>query len=385
MSGAILNLGFRVFFVAAAAYAAVSMCLWATFFFGIFTPPVSAIRASLWHAHEMVYGYAIAVIAGFLLTAVTNWTGRKTPTGLPLLALVSLWAMGRVGMITGWVELAFAFDVIFLVCLIWAISVPIIQAKQWQQLAIVSKLVLLLVSNAVFYLGFFGILQNGLSLGVYSGLYLLIGLILMMGRRVLPFFAKEATQGQLDLPNAVWIDRLSLILFLLFYIAELTQYSLAISAYLALSLFILYSIRLWRWHDKKLWDIPLLWVLYLSLWCISTGFLLLFLSLYFPLPKTLAIHAMAIGGVGLITVGMMARVTLGHTGRDVSSPPKLTVLIFALLLIGTVVRVALPAMLPSGYLWWVGISQLLWVLSYLLFLGIYMPMLIRVRADGNPG
>lgn len=176
---ALFNIGFRIFFMAAGIFSIVSMFIWSAIFHFQLPLSIQTISSFQWHSHEMIYGYSIAVIAGFLLTAVKNWTGVQTLYGKPLILLFSLWAAARLLFVfaTSHLFIAAIFDVLFLVLLVFAVSYPIIKVKQWKQIGILSKLILLMICNILFYLGALNVLDNGVYWGIYGGLYLVIALI----------------------------------------------------------------------------------------------------------------------------------------------------------------------------------------------------------------
>lgn len=384
---ALFNLGFRVFFLGAGIFSIVSISLWLAIF--LFQLPLSihSISSTQWHAHEMVYGYSLAVIAGFLLTAVKNWTGVQTVYGKPLILLFSLWAAARLLFLPGtsYLFIAGIFDVLFSLSLVLSVSYPIIKVKQWKQLGILSKVILLITCNVLFYLGALNVLDNGIFWGIYGGLYLVIGLILTMGRRILPFFIERGVGYEVKLFNSNWLDRLSLLLFLAFFVSELFLKNQPLSSYLALGLFMVNAIRLVGWHTSGVWQKGLLWSLYLSFWFICLGFLL-FAGIHFVgVSEFLAIHAFAFGGIGVVTMGMMSRVALGHTGRDIGNPPKAVSYALGILVLGAVIRVIVPLFDAVNYAIWVGLSQTLWIISFLIFTIIYFPLLINSRIDGQPG
>ena len=248
-------------------------------------------------------------------------------------------------------------------------------------MAIVSKVGIMLVLNTMFYAGLFGWLENGMFWGVYGGLYLLLGLVLTMGRRVIPFFIEQGVGYQVSLFNSKWLDISSLIFFVGFFISELFLRNQAVSAYLALVLFVINAIRLIGWHTVGIWRKSLLWSIYLSFWFITLGFLIFAASHWYGVLGYLAIHAFAYGGVGLITMGMMSRVSLGHTGREVSNPPKIISYAFGSLLLGGVVRVLVPLFDMANYTSWIGLSQFFWVLAFFLFVVTYAPMLVKPRIE----
>lgn len=341
-----------------------------------------------WHAHEMIYGYSLAVIAGFLLTAMKNWTGIQTLHGFPLLLLFLLWLTARLLFFTGGVvsmEVIALVDIAFMVWLISALLVPTIKARQWKQMGIISKLLLLLFSNGIFYAGALGIIEDGIRIGLYSGLYLIVALIFVMGRRVIPFFIEKGVGYPVQLKNRRWLDVSSLVLFLAFWIADIVRPDSLPVALLAMALVVLHAIRLADWYTPGIWKKPLLWVLYLGYGWLVTGFALKAAVFILGISPFLPLHAFAYGGIGMITVGMMSRVTLGHTGRNVFEPPPVLFWIFIPLLFGTVLRVLLPLIDPTRYIFWVGFSQVLWITAFSIFLTVYLPMLVKPRLDGQPG
>jgi uncharacterized protein involved in response to NO len=385
---AFLNLGFRPFFTVAAVFAVLSMLAWMGVTVFGWQPDFTELPATTWHAHEMIYGYSLAVIAGFLLTAVRNWTGIQTLHGVPLLLLLLLWLAGRLLLFTGAavsLPVIALVDCLFMVCLIGALLVPIIKVSQWKQMGIISKLLLILLSNGVFYAGALGIIEDGMRIGLYSGVYLIIALIFVMGRRVMPLFIKNGVGYPVQLKNRRWLDVSSLVLFLAFWIADIVRPDTLPVALLAIALLVLHAIRLAGWYTPGIWKKPLLWVLYVGYGWLVTGFALKAAVVVIGISPFLPLHAFAYGGIGMITLGMMARVTLGHTGRNVFDPPPVLFWMFALQLSGAVIRVLLPLVDPVHYPTWIGLSQGLWIIAFSLFLTIFLPMLIRPRLDGQFG
>jgi uncharacterized protein involved in response to NO len=384
---ALFNLGFRIFFLGAAIYSIIAILFWMGVFAFNVSLPIHGLSKFQWHAHEMIFGYALAVIAGFLLTAVKNWTGIQTVHGMPLALMFCLWLIARLLFLFGstFIHIAAAFDLLFILSLIIAAAYPIVKSKNWTQLGILSKLLLLAVANLCFYSGYMGFLEQGLYWGVYGGLYLVIGLILTLGGRVIPFFIKGGVERPVQLYNPKWITLLGLVIFLVFFISELFLHDKNITGISSAALFIIYSVRLVGWYTSGIWKKPLLWSLYLAMSFIVVGFLLFALSVYAGLPKYLAIHALAYGGVGIITMSMMARVSLGHTGRNINEPPATVKYMLALLLVGAIFRVFLPMFAPDHYLIWIVSSQLLWMVAFLLFVIAYAPILSKNRVDGQFG
>lgn len=384
---ALFNLGFRPFFLFGAIFSFVSILTWGGIYVYGCPGPKMSIAPMQWHAHEMIFGYAMAVVAGFLLTAVRNWTNIPTLTGVKLALLLLAWLAARVLMlfVPSQTLPIFVLDVGFNLALAVAIAIPLIQAKQMKQLGIVSKIVLLGLANALFYLGVLGLLDQGVRWGLYSGLYLILSLIFVMARRVVPFFIERGVGYPVQLTNRTWVDRSSLVLLLLFWIADVFAQSALLAGALAAALFVVHAIRLADWHTPGVWKKPLLWVLFVGYGAAIAGFLLKSLTPVVPLSPYLAVHAFAVGGIGLMTMGMMARVALGHTGRSIQEPPKVLTPMFVLLALALVARVALPLFITTHYVLWIGLSQILWLSAVGLFVLTYAPILIRPRVDGQPG
>jgi len=380
----VLELGFRPFFLGAAGHAVLSVFIWMGVYLFGWSLPLGGLMPMTWHAHEMIYGYTMAVIAGFLLTAIRNWTDRPTPSGTPLLLLFLLWAAGRIILLLGGAALlglAAAVDALFILVLLVGAARPVAQAGQWEQLGILSILSLLLAGNLTFYLGALHLLPNGVSLGLYSGLYLILALIFKMARRVIPTFIERGAGVPVHLKNRRWIDYSSLGFFLLFAIADLVNPNGALVALLAGLLVVLHTIRLAGWHTPGIWRKPLLWVLYLAYGSLVVGFALKVAAVVFGLSPYLAVHAFTVGGIGMMTLGMMARVSLGHTGRNVLNPPEGVFWMCGALFIAAIVRVLFPLANPSHFALWIGLSQAFWIVAFGLFLSVYAPILVRQEVE----
>lgn len=383
----VFNLGFRIFFLGASVYSIVAILFWTGVYAFNISLPITGLSMFQWHAHEMIYGYSVAVIAGFLLTAVKNWIGIQTVHGLPLALIFCLWLIARILFLFGsqFINITAIFDSLFIVAVIIAAASPIIQARNWKQLGILSKLVLLAVFNSFFYFGYAGILEQGLHWGIYGGLYLVIGLILTLGGRVIPFFTEGGVGYEVKLYNPKWTTLSGLLIFLVFFISELFLHNKNITGVASLGLFIVYSIRLIGWYTYGIWEKPLLWSLHIAMLFINVGFLLFALSAFTDISKFIAIHALAYGGIGVITLAMMARVALGHTGRNINEPPAVVKYLFITIILGAIVRVFFPMLLPEQYLIWIISSQALWLIAFLLFVITYAPILVTARIDNQFG
>ncbi|PKO44595.1 MAG: NnrS family protein [Betaproteobacteria bacterium HGW-Betaproteobacteria-22] len=384
---ALFNLGFRPFFLGASLFAVISMLSWMLVYFSHNTISMPHVTLSQWHAHEMLYGYALAVVAGFLLTAVKNWTGIQTLHGKPLALLFALWLFARVAFLFAgdWLIFAAIADLLFGLFLIMAIALPVIKARQWLQLGIVVKVVLLWIGNGVFYLGGYGLLQHGMTYAINGALLLFIGLILMIGRRVVPFFIERGVAEKVQLKQYRWIDISIMLLFLALFVNEVSARVATIGTWLAFTLFAINGFRLWNWHTAGLWRAPLLWSLYLSAWLVNIGFLSYALQASMNILPVLTLHFFAIGGIGLMTIAMMSRVALGHTGRDIRKPSSWLGFVFLAIIASAVFRIFAPMLAMQHYTYWVLIAAIFWVLGFAVFVVIYTPMLLKPRVDGAFG
>jgi uncharacterized protein involved in response to NO len=382
---ALFELGFRPFFLLAGLSASFMMFLriisfrWGEAFPNYFDP-------TSWHSHEMLFGYGVAVISGFLLAAVGNWINQPMPKGKPLAALAVLWLTGRIlpffpQYIPDWL-IAFS-DWIFIPVLLAVIGIPIVRFKNVRNYGFLLVLGVMSLANAEVHLRQLGIAITDLPFGITFMLNLIILMIVLMGGRVIPFFTRssipEATTN-IRIPVEWGAVGFSIALMA----GEVVQLSPEILGILAGSAAILHTLRLVGWHDIRVWKTPLLWVLHLGYAWIVVGYALTALAKYSLILPFLATHAFTTGGIGLVTLGMMARVSLGHSGRPLL-PPRMTVLAFALLNVSALLRVVAPVFSISNYGSWILLSGSLWILAFLFFLWDYFPMLIAPRIDGRPG
>jgi len=384
---AILALGFRPFFLAAGLLAVLSLLLWLGLLFGLIAPP-SYLPGSNWHAHEMLFGYTAAVIAGFLLTAVRNWSGMPTPTGAVLASLVALWLAARLAPWLGAPALLIAaLDVAFF---------PALALSLWRPLWHGPN------PNNRLFLGVFGgftlasLLVNLDGAGLVPGLAvrgqrlmldLVIVVMLVIGGRVMPFFTRAVIEGAQP-ATRVWLDALIFAAVLTMLGLHLAAPASAIGSMLAglaaILAGLLQFMRLAGWHDHRVWTRPMLAVLYSGFLWLSAGLILDGLAAFGVLPPSIAIHAITTGAIGVLTLGMMARVTLGHTGREMHAT-RLTVLAFVLINIAALLRSPAALIAPDHYRDWLLAAGLCWIAAFALFTAIYGPMLVAPRVDGKPG
>lgn len=358
------------------------MALWLLVLRGIFTP--SEFPPFVWHGHEMVFGFAAAVIAGFLLTAAQNWTGIRTPSGRPLAALFLLWLAGRLGFLVPGMppELVAAIDVSFLPALALALALPILKARQLHNYPFPFMLLALAAANALVHAEALGIAGTA-RLGLHLAVYVVVVMITLMGGRVIPSF----TDNKLQTRARRWrtVEALVPAVTVLALISALVAPDSRATALLAAVAATLHTIRLAGWFTTKFWSVPLLWILHLGYAWIALGFVLLALSAAGLSPAAVnALHAFTVGGIGVLTLGMMARVSLGHTGRLLEPAPVMT-RAFVAINLAALIRVMLPLFFPGVYMQIMTAAGVAWVAAFGLFVVVYAPMLLRPRVDGKPG
>ncbi|MGZ4981268.1 MAG: NnrS family protein [Methylobacter sp.] len=378
-------LGFRAFFALAGLAALVLIVFWNAIYSGTLTSE-HYYPNNYWHAHEMLLGYAVAVIAGFLLTAVKNWTGKPTITGDQLASLCLLWLYGRIlpfyaGALPD--VLIALVDFSFLPILAYQVSKPIIQAKQFGNLFFIGLLLLLALGNGLIHTEMLGLQDNSAAIGIQLVVATIIILILIIAGRVFPFFTERGIPGTLVIRNPL-LDSLSVASAVIVFALQLFDISGTLLALAAVIAIVVNIARLAGWYVRRIWYVPLLWVLYAGYGWIILGFILTALSAYSVVLPTLALHAFTLGGIGVLTLGMMARVSLGHTGRALKASNAIAIA-FVLINVAALFRVLLPIAMPHWYENLLYLSTLSWLSAFSLFIFVYAPILTSARVDGQEG
>lgn len=377
----VLGLGFRPFFLLAGLFGTFIVPLWLLVFAGKVTLPTH-LWPTAWHAHEMVFGFAVAVLAGFLLTAVRNWTSQPTPSGAPLAALVALWMLGRVAVLfDGAIPhgLAAAVDLAFLPALALALARPIVKSKNWRNLAFVVLLLLLFGANLLFHVGPLAWTSRATKLGVD----IIVLVIVVMGGRVIPSFTAGALG--VEVRKRPLLDWASLVAMAIVTALELVPDAERVAGVAAIVAGVLSAARMASWRSLATRKQPILWVLHVGYAWIAVGLVLQGLAVFIPQwMKTAPTHALTVGAIGLLILGMTSRVSMGHTGRMLVVPPSMATA-YGLLSLAALVRVAGPLVLPSAYLAELVLSGLLWAAAFGVFTVVYLPILTSPRVDGKPG
>lgn len=381
----IFALGFRAFFALAGLFALLLIALWSSIYKGVLVTD-NYYPTTYWHAHEMLLGYSVAVIAGFLLTAVKNWTGEQTAQGSQLLGLCLLWVYGRI--VPFYSELIpdtliALIDFSFLPTLAYFIAQPLIKSGQFKNLFFIALLLLMAFGNACIHAEVLGYYENSAALGLDIVVAIIMMIILVIAGRVFPFFTERGIKGVMAMRNPV-LDGLAIAsgaLVFILLIADITGMLLTIAAFSAVVVNIL---RVSGWYDPRIWYVPLLWVLYMGYAWIIVGFIFVGLGSLDVIPVYVATHAFTVGGIGVLTLGMMARVSLGHTGRAMKASNTIA-FAFALINFAALFRVLLPTLLPDWYASLLVVSVYCWLAAFSLFVVIYTPILSSVRVDGKEG
>ena len=381
-SSALWALGFRPFYLLAGVFAAVSVPLWAARFAGWLGEWVY-FSESVWHAHEMIFGYAFAVIVGFLFTAVRNWTGRPTPGGGALAAIAASWLAARVLVFTPWTELAAVADAAFALAAAAGIAVPLIAARNRRNYFFIALLLFLGAVNLCFYLAKDDVLDVPVGVGLQVALDLILFIMTVMAGRVIPMFTANAIPGADPRRNA-WLDRAALAAVLLLVAADAVDAPEEATALVAALAALLHGARFLLWRPWRTLSRPLVWILHAAYAWIVVYLALRSLGELGRIMPSLATHALTVGAIGGLTLGMMTRTSRGHTGRSLEAGHA-ELAAYLLVQLAAAVRVFLPMFAPALYLDALIVSGALWSLAFVVFVVAYWPVLTRARVDGRPG
>ncbi|WP_213939211.1 NnrS family protein [Pseudomonas sp. dw_612] len=375
----VFSLGFRPFFLAGAGFAVVAVAIWALWLYGRLpgAQPIGGMLA--WHRHEMPFGFTAAIIAGFLLTAVPNWTGRPGLSGWPLIGLLLVWLLARLA----WLlpinpTLLMALQVPFLPLLAVCLGRDLVAARKRDNYPILLMITLLAGCQVM---TLWGIATDDAGLqrhGVLAALWLVAALMSVIGGRVIPFFIQRGLNRPAAAPAYPLLTKVLLLGSLLAAVSFAAGLNDTPRLWLAALFLVLggvHLLRLWRWHDRGIWRVPLLWSLYLAYaWLVVATLAMALWHAGLMPQQSLATHSLAVGGIGGLILAMIARVSLGHTGR-LLQPSKAVVLGFALLLLAGLCRVLLVPFSAAG----LGLSALLWCAAFGLFLTRYTGILLKPR------
>jgi uncharacterized protein involved in response to NO len=378
----LLRLGFRPFYLGAAVFAVLAIPLWLGLWLGhvrldLPVPPM------LWHAHEMLYGFAVAVIVGFLLTAGKAWTGLPTPRGASLGALALLWLAARIAGVAAPYPVYAALDVLLLPVVAAIFASVLLRGKNKRNLPLAAILVLLALANLCFHLSVAGIVALSPLAPLHAALALIILIETVIGGRVIPSFTANATPGLkiAPAPRLSWLafgcTALALALWVFAPASVIGALAGVVAAALQLS-------RQWAWRPLVTRGRPILWILHVSYAWIPLGLLLLGLSQAGWVSGSIALHALAVGATGGLVIGMITRTARGHTGRPLKvSRPE--VLAYGLVLSAAALRVLLPLAAPQWTVPAYVAAGAAWSVAFALYLWVHAPWLVSTRLDGKDG
>ena len=378
---ALWDLGFRPFYLLAAIFGAFSVLLWAAQFSGYLSS--AYLSGPIWHGHEMLFGYTTAVIAGFLLTAVRAWTNEPTPSGVPLMALAALWLCGRVLMLTPLVLTAAVVNAAFPIAVAVAIGIPLLRSRNVRNYFFVGLLVLIGVLILAVHMALREWFAISPRLVLQLALDVVLFIMIVMGGRVIPMFTNNGVPGTNATRNKL-VEFLALGTVILLFIADLLQIPQPVIAVIALTGGLAHGVRLALWKPWRTLATPLVWVLHAAYAWIVVHLVLRGMFALDMLAGSYAIHALTVGAIGGLTLGMMTRTARGHSGRPIVADCfELTM--FLLINIAALVRVFGGIVSPELYLGSVQLAALLWAAALGLYAVRYWPVLMRPRLDGKPG
>ncbi|MFO1299126.1 MAG: NnrS family protein [Burkholderiaceae bacterium] len=379
---ALFRLGFRPFYLLAALFAALAVPLWLAQFAGLLPPP-AAYPAMLWHAHEMSFGFVLAVIVGFLLTAARAWTGLPTPTGHHLAGLAALWVVARLFNYFGPSPAAMLADAAFLILPMIALGLVLVKARSHRNLFVLVILTAFLVANTLFHLAVAGRVAFAPITAVHFFVFTVIMLIGVIGGRVIPSFTANALRGVRQYRSR-WIDVLALAgtgvaLLMVLVAAPVVPTVAACVAAAALQ-----AARLAGWNPWAARRQALLWILHVSYAWVPIGLVLLACGVAGKVPMSAGVHALTLGAIGGLIIGMITRTALGHTARALKAG-RIEVAAYLLVQAAVLVRLA-PVLVPGlPYLPWTTVAASAWSLAFALYFAKYAPMLFAPRLDGRDG
>ncbi len=377
---ALWQLGFRPFYLLASVFSALSIGLWALQFSGWLGTPYLA--GPMWHAHEMLFGFALAVIVGFLFTAGRNWSGRPTPTGVPLMALATLWVAGRVLVLTPFGWAAAIVNVAFPLAAAIGLAIPFIAARNQRNYFFVALLLLMAAAVLGVHLAQLGVTQLPGWVGIQVALDVVLFIMAVMAGRVVPMFTNAIAGASAT--KRPWLEKAVLGSTLAVLLADVLQLQGAALVAIAGLCAAAHLARWTLWQPWKTLRTPLVWVLHVAYVWIPVHLLLRGLAELGMVSSSAAVHALTAGAIGGLIIGMMTRTALGHTGRRLVAS-RSDVMCYLLVLAAALIRVFVPLLMPAQLVHAVLISAALWSAGFALYAVTYWPVLTRVRVDGKPG
>ena len=380
--------GWRVFFLAAGLWAVISVAIWLMWLLGLIDGDHLGVVPQTWHAHEMIFGYATAAMGGFFLTAVPNWTGAKAAPERFVMLVSGLWLAGRLAVcLAGYLPavVVAAIDLAFLPVLAAKILTQLLVKPKPQNMMFLLLISLVWTSNLLVHLDWMGLTNTGWQ-GLRGGLLTVCAMIAVLGGRVTPAFTRNALlrEGRPDrLPvEHRRLDAAGIILAIATAVAVLIGLPDAVGAVLAILAGLAAAARLSGWRGLALPGQPIVWVLHLGYGMLALGLVLWGLAQLGLGDEMAALHVLGIGAVGGMTLAVMSRATLGHSGRALVAPGPVA-LAYALIPVAVVLRWAGSTFPGSFYLPGVLGSGLAWCLAFTLYVVALWPIFVGPRSNGK--
>lgn len=378
-----LALGFRPFYLLAAAFGALSVAAWVAIYLGWWAPSAQPWPgAMLWHAHEMVFGFSAAVVVGFLFTAGKNWTGLQTPQGAWLGALAATWLLARVLMWTGPAWAAIAVDIAFLPLCSLSFYRILRRAGSQRNYGLAIALGVMGALNIAFHAAWLGGRIDWSLHAAEAATGLVVIFVTVIGGRVIPMFTANGIPG-VRIRRWPVVERLVIALTLLATVAAALQTPIA-TAILALGAAVAHGVRLHGWDSHRTLRKPIVGILHVAYAFLPVGFLMIAAASLGWMDRSTALHALTVGVIGCAIVAMITRTALGHTGRRLETG-RMEHLAYLFMVLAAVVRVAGPLWLPAWKPQAIALAGALWMLSLTLYVIKYAPFLMRPRVDGKEG
>ena len=378
---ALWQLGFRPFYLLASAFTALSIGLWAMQFAGWL--PGAYLQGPLWHAHEMLFGFALAVIVGFLFTAGRNWSGQPTPVGLPLATLAALWVAGRVLVLTPFAWTAAVVNAVFPLACAVVLAIPLVTARNHRNYFFVGLLLVLSGASLAFHLSALGVIPTPAWIGIQVALDVLLFIMAVMGGRVIPMFTNNGISGA-NATRRPLIEKAALGSLIALLISDAMGLPPLVVAAIAVLAALVHLARWLLWRPWKTLNNTLVLVLHIAYAWIPVHLALRALALTSWISPSLATHALTVGAAGGLIIGMMVRTARGHTARILRAD-QVDTACFVLVLFAALVRILVPLVAPSQTVAAVLGSGAFWTLGFGLYAVRYWPVLTRPRLDGRPG
>ena len=381
----LLSIGFRPFYLLGAVFAVVAMAAWLVVFTGI-AYFGGYLQGMSWHSHEMVFGFSMAVMTGFLFTAVRNWTGLPTPSGWVLGAIAAVWIAARILLVVGPASIGVILDVLFLPLVTIGIAIPVFRSRNKRNFKVVAIVAVLAILHFVFHLALNGVLPASLSRpALFAAIDVFVILFAVVGGRVIPAFTRNAVPDANPV-HRTWVEVGAFGLLLLLAVTTLTGGELALpagqTALLAFLAAAAHGLRLALWQPGRTLGHPLLWMMPVAYSWLPLALVLRGLAGLALVVPGAWIHALTAGALTSLMVAMMMRSTLGHTGRELKAS-RVDVVVFLLLQLGAVIRVLSGTV--GDHRTMTILAGLSWTAAFIVFLLRYAPMLLRHRVDGKPG